>query len=220
MIKKFAEWWKQKANVVEHEVNKEYGYRYETTLVRDLKAIADLLGKEFPFDKPYGYSGKYRFRTQDKSQEDVKNTLRLKTLQVAEEHKFIRVIYWHVDEKEFKSVYESKYSYYKKTIRNLLKIIEANFNNPDYFYTFCKYEDSIHIVANTLKDERENNDGDISKDVFEKSKTIIEKLGFAVVDKYEELKNLEKLQKEAVSKSLVNRLNDELDFMNNYIETQ
>lgn len=232
MIKNFLEWWRSgkpenhDSNAFEDEqqiYNEEEDYRYETTLVRDLKIISDLLGKEFPHhiaDRNVNRYGEIRFRSDGFSIKEIRKAVGLKSFSVEHDFSNIGTVYWTVDKNEYEKTYETKYTSYANTIRKLTDLIERNFDNPDYFYVFCKYEDSIYIVANTLKDEYENNSDEISDDVFQKSKIIIEKTGQAILKRYRELEYIEELQKEAVSKSLINRLDDEIDFMDKFIEVQ
>lgn len=234
MLKKFMDWWKQNPNaeLVEvfdydvdykgsHKIVIEEEYRYETTLVRDLDKIANLLGKRFPYDKPYKISGTnlLRFRTEGESVKEVTNKIELKSLTIHEDMTNIGVIYWEIDVKEYRRVYESNFVEFADAVRELLKFVKKNFDNSDYFYTFCKYEDSVHIVADTLKDELDNGDGEIGDAVFQKAKAILSRCAHAINNKKDEIEYIEELQREAVRKSLENRLEEELDFMNNYIET-
>lgn len=228
MLRKFIDWWNQKPNgdvlgVTQGLYKEEEDYKFETTLVRDLKIISDLLGKEFPESLTSKFytsenAGTISFYTEKTDKNKVRKIIGLKSLKIEHEWEYIETTSWIADYKEYKKVYESKHLRYANTIRELLGIVKKNFDNPDYFYTFCKYEDSIYIVASTLKDEYENNDSEISEEVLQKAAKIIEKFGQGFMKRYRELEYIEKLQQEAVSKSLLDRLDNEIEFIDNYIE--
>lgn len=227
MLRKFIDWWNQKPNGDAIGVNQglylEEEYKYETTLARDLKLIASLLGKEFPKDMVTDFytlksEGKINFYTKGVTEKEIMNKVKLKSLKVERRWESIDTILWRASHEEYRKVYQSKHMRYANVVRELLRLVEKNLDNPEYSYTFCKYEDSIYIVASTLKDEYENNDDVISEEVFQKAKVIIEKCGQAIMKKYRELEHIEELQKEAVNKSLINRLDNEIEFIDKYIE--
>lgn len=228
MLRKFVNWWNKKTDedmveATEGFYTEEEEYKFETTLVRDLKIIADLLGKEFPEKLTSSFralkmEGTIQFYTEKVDTYKVRETIGLKSLKIVRNWENIETCSWEADYKEYEKVYRSKHLRYANVVRELLDVVQKNFDNADYLYTFCKYEDSIYIVSSTLKDEYENNDRGISAEVFQKAKIIIEKFGQAFMKKYKELEHIEELQKEAVSKSLINRLDSEIEFIDKYIE--
>lgn len=223
MLRRFIDWWNKKPNedAIEDAYVEEV-YKYETTLVRDLKIIAELLGRELSKEgMSYFHTSKetISFHTRGIRKEEVRRSVKLKSLRITDNrYGSIESYFWEADYEEYKKVYESKYLSYANIVRELKDVVRDNFNNPDYFYIFCKYEDSIYIVASTLKDEHENNNGEISEEVFKKAKEIIEKSGQAIMKRYRELEHIEELQKEAVSKSLIGRLDSEIEFIDKYLE--
>ena len=226
-MRKLVNWWNKKPNSEnEDEVvdiyHEEKEFRYETTLKRDLRELVDLLSYEFPHDKvesfrEMNYSGKLTFMTESSySIEHVYRMIPMKTLQVTATYS--HGTYWEADHGEYKEKYLSKQSAYSKTvIKPLLKTVEDNFNDKAFYYIFCKYEDSIYIVLNTLKDILDHN-GSISREVLKKSSEIIDRFKVAIDKKIEEIEYVEELQKEAVSKSLIGRLDSEIEFMDTFLE--
>ena len=216
MLRKFIDWWnKSNGNPVKRAEGFviEEKYRFNTTLARDLKLIADLLGKEFPKHISQNIRGdngrRIDFRSEGHSIRNIKNEVNLKSFRVDNDLSNIDIVYWSVDISEYKTVYESKYKQYAKSVRE--------FDNPIYYYIFSKYEDSIYIVANTLKDVYEHNGG-LDDEVFQKVYVIIWKFKVALEEKTGELKHIEKLQHQAVSKSLIDRLDNEIEFIDKYLE--
>ncbi|MGG0667774.1 hypothetical protein ABE073_04510 [Lederbergia citrisecunda] len=232
MLKKFMDWWgrqpyvesREAIDLEDNHLQTTNDYRFETTLARDLNTIADLMGREFPKNIARNSwkqdSKRIEFRSEDYSVKEIKKAINLDSFKIENDYSNIGTVYWSLEISEYEKVYKSKHSYYANVVRKLLKIVKDNIDKPDYFYVFCKYEDSIHIVATTLKDDYNNNNGEINEEVFQKAKTIIEKCGETIVKRYKELEHIEELQKEAVSKSLINRLDNEIDFIDKYIEVQ
>lgn len=224
MLQRFIDWWnKSNGNPVKRAEGLaiEGEYRFNTTLARDLKLIGDLLGKEFPKHiSPNIRGGNGRridFRSEGYSIRNIKNEVNLKSFRVDNDLSNIDIVYWSVDISEYKTVYESKYKQYANSVRELLATVEREFDNPTYYYIFSKYEDSIYIVANTLKDVYEHNGG-LDDEVFQKVYVIIWKFKVALEEKTSELKHIEKLQHQAVSKSLIDRLDNEIEFIDKYLE--
>lgn len=229
MFTKFMEWWAKEPtygkkefveNIIEYEHEE---WKFQTTLVKDLEQIANLLSKEFPrkifhkIDK-FKYRNKIHFRSNYGSKKPIQRNMGLKSLVIDREWEAIDEIWWEADLDEYERVYEGRGHSYSILVRKLKNFIKDNYDNTAFQYTYCKYEDSINIVMNALKDDKDNNDGEISDEVFQKSKLIINKLGRAIGEKQQEIEHIEQLQKEVVRKSLIGRLDNELEFIDKYLE--
>lgn len=231
MLQKIAIWWKsiirersEKAN--SREELEDFN-SYTTTLVRDLDVIAELLERsEFPqhiarrvyLDR---WSGKIEFKSSGYSVREIRQEVKLKTFHVKSNLSNIGVVYWLADLEEYNRVYETDTQYrdreYAKKVRKMLASVKRNASNLHYRHTFIRYEDSILIVANTLKEDYENNKR-IQEKVFQISAEIIDKCASALAEKHKELERIDILKRKAVSDSLVDRLTDEIKFIEDVIE--
>lgn len=215
-------------------IQPEEDFKYETTLKRDLTKIVNMFNNDqlegivngITVDKE---NNKVYLRTEGLSIEFVREMIELKTLSIDTEY-FRMLNYsfldnrstekyqWIASYSEYKSVYEKPVkTYAKQEIIPLLELIKQNFNNKAYNYIFCKYEDSIHIVVNAFKDSIEHS-GEVTEEVLEKSKVIINKLKLSLEEKQKEIELIEQMQKEAVAKSIANRLDNEIKFIDEYLE--
>lgn len=249
MLKKFTEWWKQKPYAEPMETfdynveytstnnvsNNDEDFKYETTLKRDLSKIVNMFSNDSLKDIVSGISideekNIVYLRTEGLSIEFVKEMIDLETLIIDSDH-FRRRSYgffeepyrekyqWIASYTEYKKVYEKPINNYtKQEIVPLLEVVKQNFNNKVYHYIFCKYEDSIHIVVNAFKDSIEHS-GEVTEEVLEKSKVIIDKLKVSLEEKRKEIELIEQMQKEAVAKSIASRLDNEIKFIDEYIES-
>lgn len=245
MIRKFIDWWNQKPVHEDEDTEQEEKYQqkeeefhYETTLNLDLKRLINLFKSDFPFHAieklvTREKFNKVSFRTKNISKEIVRETVPLYSLKWCRSDRDLRidwdsyrsrvyddVDYWEANYEEYKELYKPHHTEYgENVIKALLEEVEINYKNQYYYYIFTKYEDSIHIVYNTLKDAKEQN-GEISEELFQKSTIIIEKFAKAMNKKKEEIEHIEKLQQEAVSKSLIDRLDNEIMYMDKFTEVQ
>lgn len=248
MLRRFIDWWNKKPYSEDEKskyqkdvypYSQEEEFHYETTLNLDLKRISNLLTLNFPHTLVENFniskvSSTVRFRTRDLSAEIVKDTIPMESLAISRMERDLKsnwrerhissydmyddILYWEASFKEYEELYKPYYQeYIDETIKPLLSRVEVNYKNKLYFYIFTKYEDSIHIVYNALKDAKEQS-GEISDELFQKSSVIVEKLKDAMDKKTGEIDYIEKLQQEAVSKSLIDRLDNEIEFIDNYIE--
>jgi hypothetical protein len=237
LFQNIINWWRQKPSDKE---NDDSGYTldeyvdvwsYKTTLIKDLQEISKILNPKSLESiieklKIYEEDDEVKFETKGLHKDFVKECVNLKTL-CEDWQSYVHnyrewldkdIVRWEASYSEYKRHYETdQHLYNSSVIEPLLNIVRENFNNRAYSYIFCKYEDSIHIVLNAIKDSIEYN-GELTEEVFIKSKFIIEKLRVVLNEKQKEIEHIEKLQQEAAQKSIVGRLDAELEFIDRYIE--
>lgn len=200
----------------------EKSYKIQTTLVEDLYKIADEIGKEFKDHDVYDVNvwdhlQEVQFKTRGYSEKQVRKSIDLYSLEIRRKWSG-GDIWWEADLYEFEEKYGNLKTEYGKHVRKLGDFVKENYNNTAYRYIFSRYEDSINIVLNTIKEDKQENNGIISDDILEKSKLIINKLNIAIDKKKEEVKKIQILQDKAAQISRIGRLESELDFIDKFTE--
>lgn len=200
----------------------EKSHKIQTTLVDDLYEIADEIGKDFKDHDVYDinvweFLQEVQFKTRGYSEKQVRKSIGLYSLEIRRKWPDGE-IWWEADLYEFEEKYSNLKTEYGKYVRGLGDFVKENYNNTAYHYIFSRYEDSVNIVLNTIKEDKQENNGIISDDVLEKSKLIINKLNIAIDKKKVEVKKIQILQDKAAQKSRIGRLDSELEFIDKFIE--
>lgn len=204
-------------------IAKDKRHKFQSTLAQDLYNIADEMGK--PFEECgikiesinlWRVLEEVCFTTKGYSEAKVRKHIKLDSLKIIRES--MSNIRWEADYHEFKEKFESPKIEYGNHLRVLADFVKENYHITDYHYVFNKYEDSINIVLNTVREDKQENSGIISDEILEKSQLIINRFEVAFDEKKEEIKLLDTLQSKATQKSLIGRLDSELEFIDKFIE--
>lgn len=125
---------------------------------------------------------------------------------------------WTAKYDEYKEKYFSEnYIFSKEKVQPLIEIMKKCFSNNQYSYIFCKYEDSITTVKNAIE-EVLLIDSNIPEYIFEKCEIIFSELTSSIETKNKEISDMENIQDEAVRRSVKERLEMEIEYINKFVK--
>lgn len=126
---------------------------------------------------------------------------------------YARISIWKMPIDEYNKLFRTHYlKFIKEKVEPLILLLEENLSNPYYQFIFIKYELSVSTIATTFEEAIELN-GEVGQELKDKAVNILSKFVFEIEEKKKELKELKKRDKEAINKSLLERLQFEEDFI-------
>lgn len=118
------------------------------------------------------------------------------------------------DYKEYAMLYRNPYyNYIEEEVKPVLERVVQKKEDQMIRYMLISYEITFTNIANTIKDCHEIN-GHMTKEVADRIKVLMDKFIADVVKHEEELKQIALEQKKRLNKSLIERLDEEIEVMN------
>lgn len=97
-------------------------------------------------------------------------------------------------------------------------ILRAFYASPEKFiYIVNQYELSLHTALETIKENKEYNDGKVDPIIEERAERIFLLFLLALEEKIQENKEIEKLHRKATVESHLERLDNEIDYIDKFI---
>ena len=117
-------------------------------------------------------------------------------------------------------VYKNSFNnFIEEEIKPLIKMLKENSKDTFYVYAMKKYEQTLLIVVNTIRESIENN-GYVVEGIGKKAILLLRSFIDEINNRDNYLKEIKNLEIDAINKSLEERLNLELEFRDKFLKIE